>query len=602
MKNFFKSMAVFVRALPHFLLFEFLYKLILTAAGAPLLALILKLTMKASGINYLSDESMMVYLKNPITLAFIVILLFCSGFFAFVELSALAACFTCYSKHEKITVGGMLLTGFRSFRKAFRGIGILRFALFMLCMPFAHFTLSSGMFLAPLLPILERVFVNINGRLAIICYVLIQFLFIFIIVGRSYSLHYLVLTRKKFSECVKKSFEKIHKKRLRMAFSFFLWTFFILGATVAATFGVSFLAVLFIKGFSRPDQAFRGALSVLDYTVKIFTAVSAFFSAPAIMCWLTGRFLGDLEEDEKITIPDRRRKKMRPAPKAALIISLSVAGIFINLFYIRGIYRGNIKLNVPLHGIQVSAHRGFSYIAPENTVYAFQEAIDIDADYIELDVQLTADKQLVVFHDKNISRTTNGSGKISDYTYEELQQLSAGKWFGIGFEDAKIMLLSDVLDFVGHKALLNIEIKNIGNVNETVEQTVELVKEYGLTSSCYITSFSYKALKKVKELEPKIKTALIANIATSTAYSQLPDIDAVSMNYIFVNKSVVNTAHQNGKLIFVWTVDNESDIRKMVSLGVDNIITNRPDKAIEIVDSNKVGDVILYVLDFIFSS
>lgn len=602
MKNFFKSMAVFVRALPHFLLFEFLYKLILTAAGAPLLALILKLTMKASGINYLSDESMMVYLKNPITLAFIVILLFCSGFFAFVELSALAACFTCYSKHEKITVGGMLLTGFRSFRKAFRGIGILRFALFMLCMPFAHFTLSSGMFLAPLLPILKRVFVNINGRLAIICYVLIQFLFIFIIVGRSYSLHYLVLTRKKFSECVKKSFEKIHKKRLRMAFSFFLWTFFILGATVAATFGVSFLAVLFIKGFSRPDQAFRGALSVLDYTVKIFTAVSAFFSAPAIMCWLTGRFLGDLEEDEKITIPDRRRKKMRRAPKAALIISLSVAGIFINLFYIRGIYRGNIKLNVPLHGIQVSAHRGFSYIAPENTVYAFQEAIDIDADYIELDVQLTADKQLVVFHDKNISRTTNGSGKISDYTYEELQQLSAGKWFGIGFEDAKIMLLSDVLDFVGHKALLNIEIKNIGNVNETVEKTVGLVKEYGLTSSCYITSFSYKALKKVKELEPKIKTALIANIATSTAYSQLPDIDAVSMNYIFVNKSVVNTAHQNGKLIFVWTVDNESDIRKMVSLGVDNIITNRPDKAIEIVDSNKVGDVILYVLDFIFSS
>lgn len=602
MKNFFKSMTAFVRALPHFLLFEFLYKLILAAAGAPLLALILKLTMKASGITYLSDESMMVYLKNPITLIFVVILLFCSGFFAFVELSALAACFTCCSRHEKITVGGMLLTGFRSFRKAFRGLGILRFLLFMLCMPFAHFTLSSGMFLAPLLPILRKLLVNINGRLAVICYVLIQFLFIFIIVGRSYSLHYLVLTRKNFSECVKKSFEKIHKKRLRMAFSFFLWTFFILGATVAATFGVSFLVVLFIKGFSRPEQAFRGALSVLGYTIKIFTAVSAFFSAPAIMCWLTGRFLGDLEDDEKIAIPDRRRKKMQPAPKAALIISLSVAGLLINFFYIRGIYKGNIKLNVPLHGIQVSAHRGFSYIAPENTIYAFQAAIDSDADYIELDVQLTADKQLVVFHDKTINRTTGGSGRISDYSYEELQQLSAGKWFGSEFEDAKIMLLSDVFEFVGHKALLNIEIKDVGNVSETVEETVELVKEYGLTSSCYITSFSYKALQKVKEIEPKIKTALIANIATSTAYSQLPDIDAVSMNYIFVNKSVVNTAHQNGKLIFVWTVDRKEDIRQMVSLGVDNIITNRPDRAVEIVDSDKVGDFILYILNRIFSS
>lgn len=602
MKNFFKSMAAFLRALPHFLLFEFLYKLILAAAGAPLLALILKLTMKASGIAYLSDESMMVYLKNPITLMFVVILLFCSGFFAFVELSALAACFSCYSKHEKITVGGMLLTGLKSFRKAFRGLGILRFLLFMLCMPFAHFTLSSGMFLAPLLPILRKIFVNINGRLAVICYILIQFLFIFIIVGRSYSLHYLVLTSKNFSECVKKSFEKIHKKRLRMAFSFLLWTFFILGATVAATFGISFIVVLFIKGFSRPEQAFRGALSVLNYTIKIFTAVSAFFSAPAIMCWLTGRFLGDLEEGERITIPDKRRKKMRPAPKAALIISLSVAGIFINFFYIRGVYKGNIKLNVPLHGIQVSAHRGFSYIAPENTIYAFQAAIDADADYIELDVQMTSDKQLVVFHDKTIKRTTNGSGKISDYTYEQLRQFSAGEWFGSEFEDAEIMLLSDVFEFVGHKALLNIEIKDIGNVNETVEKTVELVKEYGLTSSCYITSFSYKAVKRVKELEPKIKTALIANIATSTAYSQLPYIDAVSMNYIFVNKSVVNTAHQNGKLIFVWTVDRETDMRQMISLGVDNIITNRPDKAIEIVESNKVGDVILYILDMIFSS
>lgn len=602
MKNFFKSMTVFVRALPHFLLFEFLYKLILAAAGAPLLALVLKLTMKASGISYLSDESMMVYLKNPITLLFIVILLFCAGFFAFVELSALAACFTCYSKHEKITVGGMLLTGFKSFRKAFRGLGILRFMLFMLCMPFAHFTLSSGMFLAPILPILRKAFVNINGHLAVICYILIQFLFIFIIVGRSYSLHYLVLTRKNFSECVKKSFEKIHKKRLRMAFSFFLWTFFILGTTIAATFGISFLVVLFIKGFSRPEQAFREALNVIDYTIKIFTAVSAFFSAPAIMCWLTGRFLGDLEDNEKITIPDRRRKKMQPAPKAVLIISLAAVGIFINFLYIKGIYKGNIKLNVPLHGIQVSAHRGFSYIAPENTIYAFQAAIDSGADYIELDVQLTADKQVVVFHDKSLNRTTNGTGKISDYTYEELQQLSSGKWFGIEFEDAKIMLLSDVLEFIGHKALLNIEIKNIGNVNETVEKTVELVKEYGLTSSCYITSFSYKALKKVKEIEPKIKTALIANVATSTAYSQLPDIDAVSMNYIFVNKSVVNTAHQNGKLIFVWTVDKEADIRHMVSLGVDNIITNRPDRAVEIVDSNKIDDVILYVLDMIFSS
>lgn len=602
MKNFFKSMGVFVKALPHFLLFEFLFKLILAGVGAPLLDLSLKLTMKAANIKYLTDESMLIYLKSPVTIFIVLILLFLSGFFAFVELCALAACFTCYSKNEKITVGGMLITGLRGFKKAFRGLGILRFMLFMLCMPVAHFTLSSGMFMAPLLPILRRIFIKMNSSLAIIVYIFVQMLFIFLIVCRSYSLHYLVLTKKNFSECVKASYEKISRRRIRMAFTFLLWTLFILLVTAAATFGISFIIVFFIKGLSRPDTALRGALRVLRYAIRVFTAVSAFLSAPAIMCWLTGRFLGDLKEDETINIPDRDRKKMELLPKTLLIAGLALGGLLLNISFISGVYKGNIKLNAPISGTQVSAHRGASYSAPENTKYAFEKAISSGADYIELDVQLTKDDQLVVFHDKVLDRTTDGSGKLTNYTYAELQELSAGEWFGKEYKDAKIMLLSDVLKLVGHKVLLNIEIKNIGNVDLIAEKTVELIKEYDILDSCYVTSFSYNALTKVKEIEPKIKIALIANLATSTANSELPDIDAVSMNYIFVNQGVVNTVHQNGKKIFVWTVDREEDIRSMLALGVDNIITNRPDKAKEIVDSKKVGDTILHILEMIFSS
>ena len=602
MKNFFRSMGAFIRALPHFLLFEFLFKLILAAIGAPLLNLSLRLTMMSAHISYLSDESMLIYLKNPVTIFIVLIMLFLSGFFAFVELCALAACFTCYSRHERITVGGMLLTGLKGFNKAFRGLGILRFLIFMMCMPVAHFTLSSGMFMAPLLPILRRIFLNIDSRAAVLTYLLIQLLFILLIVSRSYSLHYLVLTDKNFSECVRASQKKISHRRIRMSLTFLLWTLFILMVTITVTFGISFVVVLFIKGFSRPDKAFRGALSILRYTIRIFTAVSAFFSAPAIMCWLTGRFLGDLGDDESITIPDKERRKMRPVPKLLLIASLAAGGLMLNISYIRGVYRGNIKLNAPISGTQVSAHRGASDEAPENTKYAFEAALDSGADYIELDVQLTKDNYLVVFHDKTLDRTTDGSGRVSDHTYAQLMELSAGSWYGEEFSDAKIMLLEDVLRLVGHKCLLNIEIKGIGNVDLIAEMTVDLVNEYDIQDSCYITSFSYNALKKVKELDPKIKTALIANLATSTSYSQLPDIDAVSMNYIFVNQSVVNTVHQNGKKIFVWTVDREEDIRSMMSLGVDNIITNRPGKASEIVDSDQVGDTILAILQMIFSS
>jgi len=603
MKNFFRSMGTFWRSMPHFLLFEMLYKLILLAVGAPLLAGLMKLTMNIAGINYLYDENLLVYLHHPATIFVVLILLFCAGFFTFVELSALAACFSCFEQREHISVGGMLHTGLRSFRKMFRGSGILRFVGFMLCMPLAEFTLSSGMFLAPVLPVLRRVFAGVSSGAAAAAYLLIQAIFIMLIVSRSYSFHYLVLTDKSFLECGRASRSKISGKKLRMAVYFLLWTMFILAVTMLATFGLSFVIVLFIKGFSNPDTAYRWALTVLRYAVNVFTAVSAFFSAPAIMCWLTGCFYADLGADEKTKLPDRQHPIMKPAHKTVLSITLAVAAILVNVSFFRGVYKGNIIINNGIFSrTQVSAHRGASSVAPENTKYAFKAAMNSGTDYIELDVQLTKDGKLVVFHDKTVDRTTDGTGDLSDYTYDELMELSAGSWFSRTgeFDDAKIMTLREVFDLVGKEKMLNIEIKEFGDSLRATEKTVELIQEYGLSNSCYVSSFSYPLLKLVKLREPKIKTALIANVAVSTSYSQLKYIDAVSLNYIFINQSVINSAHQNGKRVFVWTVDRREDMEQMEAMGVDNIITNYPDRAVEVVYSRSVGDTVLRILEAIF--
>lgn len=603
MKKFFGSIRTFVRALPHFLLFELLFKLVLIAIGTPVLAISLKLTMKSAGISYIYDESLLTYLHSPLTIVFIILLLFVFGFFAFVELTALAACFSCYGRGETITVGGMMRTGIKGFAKAFRGLGIVKFMLFTMFMPFTEFTLSSGVFMVPLLPLLRWVFKGIGGYAAVIAYILIQTTIILIIVGRSYSLHYLVLTDRSFPECVRKSREKIGRKRISMAVRFLLWTLFIFAAIAVLTFGISFLIIYGIKGFSKPESAFRTALYVLRYAMSIFTAISAFFSAPAIMCWLTGEFFGDLDENETVTIPDKERPKMGKKKKAVLITTLAAVTLLLDFGYIRAVYKGNFRFAAGfLTRAQISAHRGFSHVAPENTAYAFEAAMESGADYIELDVQLTKDGQLVVFHDTTLNRTTNGSGKLADHTYEELSRLSAGSHFGKKgeFDDAKIMLLSEVFDLVDRKKLLNIEIKDTTGAVQAAEKTVELLEEYNLEGSCYVTSFSYTILKRVKELNPKIKTALIANMAASTSYSMLEHIDAVSMNYLFVNQSVVNEAHRNGKLIFVWTVNRKADMEEMVRLGVDNIITNRPDIAVEVVYSNGIGDTLIRILESIF--
>ena len=602
MKNFFRSMSTYIRAIPHFILFELVYKLIILAVGAPLMALLLNLTMKLAGISYLDDESLLVYLHSPATIFVILIFLFITGFFEFVELSALAACFSCLQKHEKITIGEMLRTGLGAFRKAFRRSGILRFALFTLMMPLAGFTVASGIFIAPLMPILNRVFGTISSYAAIGAYILIETLLIFVLISRSYSLHFLILTDKSFPDCVQSSREKVRRRKFRMAAAFLLWALFILTATFLLTFGLSFIMIYVAKGFSKAGFAYHRALRVLSYTFDVFTAVSAFFAAPAMICWLTGRFFADCS-DEQITLPDRSRKKMDKPQKAVLITTVIVASVMASVAFFRAVYQGNILLHSGIFTrTQVTAHRGCPTVAPENTAYSFEAALESDTDYIELDVQLTSDGQLVVFHDDTLERTTNGKGKLTDHTYAELMKLSAGCKFGNGtdFADAKIATLEEVLQLVGKEKMLNIELKDVGDSVRATEKTVELIEEYNITSSCYVSSFSYPLLKIVKRLDPKIKTALIANVATSTSFSRLKYIDAVSLNYIFVNQTIINTAHQSGKRVFVWTVDNRADIEQMMLLGVDNIITNEPDTAAEVVYSRSVGKTVLNILEIIF--
>jgi len=608
MKKFLSSASALVRAFPHFLIFELLAKLFLASIGVPILAYMLKYTMKVSGVTYLSDENLLIYLKNPTTILAFIVLTFCVAFFTFVELSALVTCFACHSKHQKITVGGMFLSGLKAFKKAFRWGGIPRFLVFMMFMPIVQFTFASGQFLAPLMPIVKTIFKSVSNTSAVVVYVLIQVLFVILIVDKSYSLHYLVLTKNSFKDCIKKSKQAIRGNKFRMTVSLFFWSICMLLTSAVVTFGLAFLIVFIIKGFSEPVNAFRSALKVLKYAGRIFIILSSFLSVPVITCWITQHFFEDTsntDDTDEIVIPDLSRHKLKRSTHIAVISVIVVAGLLLNTTYLKALYKGNINLNMGiLTKTQITAHRGYSAVAPENTLYAFEEAVEIGADYIELDVQLTADEQLVVFHDKTIERTTDGKGELSKYTYDELQEFSAGSWFSKDgtFDDAKIVLLSEVLEDVGKDILLNIEIKNHGNVTKTAEKTVEVIEEYGIERSCYVTSFSYNALKAVKKINPKIKTGLIANIASSTSFSQLKYIDAVSLNYIFINQSIVNMAHQNGKRVFVWTVDGRSDIQHMIAIGVDNIITNRPDIVSDIVTSNSISDTFLTILEKIFGS
>lgn len=604
MKKFFKFAGAFIRSLPQIILFELLFKLILTALGAPLLALLIKLAMNSAGIKYLTNDNLAKFLLSPVTLAIIIIILFVVAFFSMVELSALTAGFACRFERKKITVGGMFKAGIEAFTKAFRGKGILSFLGFMLIVPLAQFTLSSGVFSMPLLPMLKSLFGETSKIVYISVFVLVELLIVWILSERCYTLHYLVLTKRKFAECTTKSKRTLKGKRISTALTLVLWSVLLLIVMTAVIFVLSFIIIYCIKGFSGPHAALISSLRVLNYAGKILFAISSVITAPFIIGSLTSHFLSDTAHDEQLILPDVHEKKYPKPLKLAVTFTLLVVSIFLNFSYLQEIYRGNVDLGMGIFSTtQVTAHRGFSHIAPENTIYAFEEAIAAGSDYIELDVQQTKDGQLVVFHDTVLDRTTDGTGKLRNYTYEQLQELSCGSWFKKGdFSDAKIMLLSEVLDLVGDDVLLNIEIKKSGKTDETARKAAEMLIEYDMTDSCYITSFNYSALKSVKKVDPDIKTALIANIATPSIYTQLNDIDALSLNYIFVNQNIINSIHKSGKRVFVWTVNTREDMDRMISLGADNIITDRPDIATKAVYSYGKGDFVLSLLEMIFGT
>ena len=281
---------------------------------------------------------------------------------------------------------------------------------------------------------------------------------------------------------------------------------------------------------------------------------------------------------------------------------LTIAALTLNVSYFYSIATGNSNLQLTLfHKPTITAHRGLSAKAPENTLYAFSDAIDAGADMIELDVQQTKDGVLVVLHDQDLQRTTGMNRNIWDVTYDEIRDLDAGSWFDPAYANARIPTLEETLQFIDGRIRLNIEIKPTDHTSPTLEQDVaDLITKYGYTDNCWVTSFSYSSLKRIKETNPDIRTGYIMSVAYGQFYS-LKYADAFSLNKVFVTSQVVNSAHQAGKQVFAWTVNSVSEVRSLCNLHVDSIITDDPIMVQDVVSRTSTSETIRTVMDYLIN-
>jgi glycerophosphoryl diester phosphodiesterase len=220
-----------------------------------------------------------------------------------------------------------------------------------------------------------------------------------------------------------------------------------------------------------------------------------------------------------------------------------------------------------MHTPKIFAHRGASAQAPMNTLPAFELAATLGADGIELDVRKTKDGAIVVIHDNTVDATTNGTGRVADLTLAEIQALNAGK-------GARVPTLSEVFTAVGERfACINVEIKEIG----IEADTIACIKEHQMADIVLISSFEVAVLHECKRLCPEIPVAYL--FAQPETMPEADNWEIIHPYYLWANTEHLARWQEAGKTINVWTVNAPEDIRNMIALGVDGIITDVPDVA-----------------------
>lgn len=288
----------------------------------------------------------------------------------------------------------------------------------------------------------------------------------------------------------------------------------------------------------------------------------------------------DAVPPERVELTDvDRRSRLVTAVTIVIVGVISCAGVVQDM--LQGELFSIHLSNYPA----IVAHRGDSVNATENTIEAFQSAIDNSANMIELDVQQAADGTPFVFHDSTLSRMADVTLRVNKLSYPTLRYFPIGKG---RYDDggSYIPTFEEVLQQCQDQIALNVEIKPSSTDTDLVEQVVALMEQYGFVEGSMITSSRYSVLEKVKQLNPDMQTGYIMSVAMGS-FENMQYVDLFSIESSFVTRALVSRIHAAGKSIAVWTVNTEAEIRQAAEAGVDYVITDDVNLAKDVIFSQE---------------
>lgn len=586
------------------ILFEILWKLVTLLVIAPACAGLIQLAIHLAKLKYLTTSNLLQFLRSPWTILLLAVLLLLAALYTLFEIAAVCTCFR-QSRFQKVrtTLGRMVRSGLQSVLHFFRGGGPFLVLHLLVLIPLMQFSATSGIFTAMGIPDFLAYYMTKKEFLLPI-YVAAIILCCLLSVRWVFSSVLFTQNQCSYRSARATSVQLVRGRFWQTFFSVLVWNCCYFAALLVFLCMITVVVLMVIRATGSNDLIMSQAMRILKLLIQIVLWSFSFFATPICMAHLTALLEKRCVQMPEVVLPEpvplsRSAKPFRRSTAVLTACCFTVAVLGLNLSYVYSVFTGKANFRLALfQNPTVMAHRGLSADAPENTLYAFSDAISVGADFIELDVQQTRDGVLVVMHDSNLKRTTGVNKDIWDVDYADIQNLDAGSWFDPAYANARIPTLEETLQFVDKRAKLNIEIKPTKHGSDTLEQDVaELITRYQYTDACYVTSFSYGSLKKVKEANPEIRTGYLMSVAYGQFYS-LKYADAFSLNKVFVTSQVVNAAHQQGKQIFAWTVNSMSEVRSLCNLHVDSIITDDPVMVQNVISRDSTGETLRSVLDY----
>lgn len=578
MKTYVKDLRIIFQSIFYrwriLLAFEFLYRVIGSLLIYPMVNFLIQKTLDFAKLAYLDLNHIQIWITSPYTFPLLFLCFLILGSYILYEMSVLSYYFHWSLKQEDFNLQSLIKTAFRKILKIIKPINWLMLIMIMVLFPLTSLSLTPASLIRFRIPEYMIDFIHEQGPIFYSCYICIILIINLLVFHMLYIVPSFLLNDMNFRPAWQNS-RKLLKKSFLKTLLFYTACLIGIFACFLFLYGV-ILLILFTCYYFLPDTESSLTSFILNYMQLKQYGTFLFHIIIFIISFAVITYT--YHQKAELTIKEEKIKK-NLSWKTVLISTLEISfTIFAITIY--DDYQGNafVQYNIMQKPVDIVAHRAGSIFAPENTIPALQLAIESPASYAEIDVQQSKDGELYIMHDTNFKRTTGINKNIWDVNSEEINTYDAGSSFSPAFQGTKIPTLEDMMKTSDGKMKLMIELKKNGHEKNLEARTVRLIEKYKFEKQSVITSMNLPILKKIKAINPALQTVYIAPVAYGHYYD-IDYVDMFSVEATFVNSDMIEDIHHLNKKVYVWTVNRDHELKQVLAMNIDGIITDNPELA-----------------------